>query len=106
MITSEQRVENWKALRGQKCRCGAAKAQGHPLCAACIAKLPAAMSAALFEHLQHTYDERYAEAVAYLETERPAVPGRAVELPPPFASTNMDIGFPSVPSVSSLLKGS
>lgn len=70
MITSEQRVENWKALRGQVCRCGMRKPQGHPLCANCVARLPKEISGALFEHIEHNYDERYAEAVAFLEQRR------------------------------------
>lgn len=53
-------------LRGDKCRCGAAKEPKHTFCRACYFKLPRGLRSALYRLVGDGYEKAYAAAVAAL----------------------------------------
>jgi hypothetical protein len=79
-LTARQHLDAWTARMSQKCSCGGKKPQGQPFCQDCWQVLPAAMRAALLEHMEHYLDERCLEAEAFLAKRRKAHP-TVVETP-------------------------
>ena len=55
-------------LRGSRCRCGAAKKEGHTFCRRCYRSLPYHYRMALYDRIGDGYEEAYAAAVRELKT--------------------------------------
>ena len=53
-------------LRGQRCRCGSRKKNGHTFCFRCYRRLPPGNRQALYYPFGEGYEEAYAEAVELL----------------------------------------
>jgi hypothetical protein len=65
-----RRAEEYRLLaelRGNICRCGAAKTPDRTLCRACYWSLPESMRVALYRRIGKGYEAAYAAAAEYLD---------------------------------------